>query len=45
MGPKKNTKILEEKKSNEPAKNVKTDSAQNETGKKKREVKFESKQG
>ena len=45
MGPKKTTKILEEKKSNETAKNVKTDSAQNEPKKKKREAKFESKQG
>ena len=45
MGPRKNLKKLEEIKSNEPAKNVKTDSAQNEPKKKKREAKFEIKQG
>ena len=44
MGPKKTNKKLEEVKNNEPAKNVKTDSAQNEPKKKKRDEKFESKQ-
>ena len=45
MGPRKNLKKLEEIKSNEPANNVKTVSAQIDTGKKKREKKFETKQG
>ena len=45
MGPKKNSKILEEVKSNKKVMNYKTDSAQNEPKKKKREAKFESKQG
>ena len=45
MGPKKNSKILEEEKSNTKVKNDKTVSAQIDTGKKKREAKFETKQG
>ena len=44
MSPKKNTKILEEIKSNKTVKNDKTVPAQNDTGKKKRDEKFESKQ-